>query len=282
MNPQPTSAELANATAAEVRATIRAGHWTAPTAGLARGHVQTNLVILPADWAAEFAEFCRLNPRPCPLVEQTAPGNWEPTQTAPGANLCTDVPRYRVFRHGVPDAIEPTDVTSLWQDDFVGFLLGCSFTFENALQAAGLPVRHLDEGRNVPMFRTAIPCQPAGRFTGELVVSMRPYLPEQVERAIEITSRYPTMHGAPIHVGDPAALGIQDLQRPDFGEAVTVHPGEVPVFWACGVTPQVALLKARPPLAITHSPGCMFVTDRLDSACESSQVSSNPPHDKDS
>lgn len=268
MSMQTSPAELVNATAAEVRAAIRVGRWTQPTAGLARGYVQTNLVILPADWASEFAEFCHLNSRPCPLVEQTAVGSWELIRSAQGANLCSDVPRYRVFRAGVADANEPTDVSALWRDDFVGFLLGCSFTFENALQAAGLPVRHIDEGRNVPMFRTAIPCQPAGRFQGELVVSMRPLAPQHVEQAIEITSRFPTMHGAPVHVGDPAALGIHDLQRPDFGEAVTIHPGEVPVFWACGVTPQVALLSARPPIAITHSPGCMFITDLLDSDCE--------------
>ncbi len=268
MKNQPSSAELANATAGEVRAQIRAGRWTQPTAGLARGFVQTNLVILPADWASEFAGFCRLNARPCPLVEQTAVGSFEPQHTATGANLCTDVPRYRVFREGVPEAVEPTDVAHLWRDDFVGFLLGCSFTFENALQAAGLPVRHIDEGRNVPMYRTALPCKPAGRFAGDLVVSMRPFAPEHVERAIEITSRFPTMHGAPVHVGDPAALGIHDIQRPDFGEAVTIRDGEVPVFWACGVTPQVALLSARPPIAITHSPGCMFITDLLDRDCE--------------
>ncbi len=270
MKHEPSAIELTNATADKVRAVIRAGRWTQPTAGLARGFVQTNLVILPADWASEFAEFCRLNARPCPLVEQTAVGSFEPTHAAPGANLCTDVPRYRVFREGAPETGEPSDVTHLWRDDFVGFLLGCSFTFENALQAAGIPVRHIDEGRNVPMYRTAIPCKPAGRFSGDLVVSMRPLAPEHVERAIEITGRYPTMHGAPVHVGDPAALGIHDIGRPDFGEAVTIREGEVPVFWACGVTPQVALLSARPPIAITHSPGCMFITDLRDSDCESS------------
>ncbi len=262
------AATLANATAAEVRAAIRAERWTAPTAGLARGYVQTNLVILPADWAGEFAEFCRLNASPCPLVEQTAIGGFEPRSTARDANLCTDVPRYRVFRDGICAAAEPTNVSALWRDDLIGFLLGCSFTFENALRTAGLPVRHLDEGRNVPMFRTTRPCRPAGRFSGELVVSMRPFAPELVERAVAITSRFPTMHGGPVQVGNPAALGIHDLMRPDFGDAVTIREGELPVFWACGVTPQVALLAARPPLAITHSPGCMFVTDLRDADCE--------------
>ncbi len=245
----------------QLRAALRAKQISGPTAGMARSYVQANLVILPAADAEDFAEFCRLNDRPCPLLEQTSVGSYEPTQSAPGADLRTDVPRYRVFRHGVADKQEPTDVTHLWRDDFVGFLLGCSFTFETALEAAGLNVRHLQEGRNVPMYRTNVPCRPAGRFAGPLVVSMRPYAPDQVERVIEVTRRYPTMHGAPIHVGDPAVLGIAELGRPDFGDAVTIRDGEVPVFWACGVTPQLALDAARPEIAITHSPGCMFVTD---------------------
>jgi uncharacterized protein YcsI (UPF0317 family) len=247
--------------AAALRHAIRAGQHSGPTAGLARGYVQTNLVVLPAEVAAEFAEFCRLNDRPCPLVEQTQRGDPEPKRSAPGADLRTDVPRYRVFRDGVPESQEPTDVRSLWRDDFVGFLLGCSFTFETALMAAGLPLRHVELGRNVSMYRTNVACRPAGRFAGPLVVSMRPYRPEQVDRVREITERYPTMHGGPIHVGDPAAIGISDLGHPDFGDAVPVKPGEVPVFWACGVTPQLALAAAKPTIAITHSPGCMFVTD---------------------
>jgi uncharacterized protein YcsI (UPF0317 family) len=257
--------ELSGMAPAELRAAFRAGRWTGPTAGLARGFVQANLVILPADDAADFAEFCRLNPRPCPLLVQTAPGDPEPRTAAPAADLCRDLPRYRVFRRGQPEALEPTDVGRWWRDDLVSFLLGCSFTFENALLREGLPVRHLSEGRNVPMYRTSRPCQRAGRFAGELVVSMRPYRPEALERVIAITSRYPTMHGAPVHVGDPAALGIRDLARPEFGDPVTVHPGEVPVFWACGVTPQLALCQARCEFAIAHSPGCMFVTDWRDS-----------------
>jgi uncharacterized protein YcsI (UPF0317 family) len=255
---------LAEATAAELRLAIRSAQWTGPTAGLARGFVQANLVILPADEATEFAEFCRLNPRACPLLEQTNTGDPTPRAAAPSADLRTDVPRYRIFRDGRPAAGEPTDVRKLWRDDLVSFLLGCSFTFENALERAGLPVRHLEEGRNVPMYRTSRACQRAGRFAGNLVVSMRPFPPEQVEQVIAITSRYPTMHGAPLHVGDPAALGIADLDRPEFGESVTLRPGEVPLFWACGVTPQLAIRDAGCPLAITHSPGCMFVTDWKD------------------
>jgi uncharacterized protein YcsI (UPF0317 family) len=252
------------ATGAELRAAIRAGKLSGPTAGLARGFVQANLVILPAADAIDFAEFCRLNPRPCPLLEQTAPGDFEPRGSAPGADLRSDVPRYRVFRHGVADAAEPTDISHLWRDDLVSFLLGCSFTFENALIEEGFAVRHIAEGRNVPMYRTNIDCQPAGRFQGKLVVSMRPYPADAVERVAEITGRYPTMHGAPLHVGDPRALGIDDLSRPHFGEAVTIGADESPVFWACGVTPQVALCQAGCELAITHSPGAMFVTDRRD------------------
>lgn len=252
-------------TPAELRSSIRSGKFTAPTAGLCPGYVQTNVVILPQSYADEFAEFCRLNPKPCPLVCRTAPGSWEP-DAAPGSDLRTDVPRYRVFRHGVAESVEPTDVRDLWRDDFVGFLLGCSFTFEAGLVAAGLPVRHLDEGRNVPMFRTNRPCNAAGRFAGPLVVSMRPYRPEQVDAVVAVTNRYPAMHGGPVHVGDPAALDIANIQKPDFGDAVTVRDGEVPVFWACGVTPQLALLAAKPEIAITHSPGCMFVTDLGDDA----------------
>ncbi len=266
---QLAGSQLVDANAAQLRAAIRAGTWTGPTAGLARGYVQANLVILPAEAATEFAEFCRSNDRPCPLLEQTAAGDPEPHITAPGADLRTDVPRYRVFRQGILDPQELTDIRSLWRDDLVAFLLGCSFTFENALEREGLPVRHLAERRNVPMYRTQLRCQPAGRFAGNLVVSMRPYPPEMVERVVEVTSRFPTMHGSPVHVGDPAALGIGDLACPDFGDAVTIHPGEVPLFWACGVTPQVALLNARLELAITHSPGCMFVTDLRDADHES-------------
>lgn len=255
---------LAQATAAELRSAIRSAQWTEPTAGLARGFVQANLVILPATEAVDFAEFCRLNPRACPLLEQTIPGDPTPRATAPGADLRTDVPRYRVFRNGKPEPIEPLDICKLWRDDLVSFLLGCSFTFENALLKAGLGVRHLEEGRNVPMYCTSRACQPAGRFAGNLVVSMRPFPPEQVEQVIALTRRYPTMHGAPLHFGDPSALGIVDIARPEFGESVTIRPGEVPVFWACGVTPQLAICAAGCQLAITHSPGCMFVTDWKD------------------
>lgn len=255
----------ARLTGAELRQRIRAGEITGPTAGMARGYVQTNVVILPRAWADEFAEFCANNPRPCPLVAQTAPGDPEPRAAAPGADLRTDVPRYRVFRNGQAEPLEPTSIEELWRDDLVGFLLGCSFTFETALVEAGLEVRHITRRSNVPMFRTNIACRPAGRFSGPLVVSMRPFPPDQVPQATAITARFPEMHGAPVHVGDPQAIGIADLARPDFGDPVPLSAGETPVFWACGVTPQLALAAARPLLAITHSPGAMFVTDRKDS-----------------
>jgi uncharacterized protein YcsI (UPF0317 family) len=258
-------AQLVDVDAAQLRAAIRAGRWTRPTAGLARGYVQANLVILPAADADAFEEFCRLNPAACPLLERTARGDHEPRECAPGADLRSDVPRYRTFHDGQLDPLEPTDIRALWRDDLVGFLLGCSFTFENALLASGLSVRHIELGCNVPMYRTSRACRSAGPFRGNLVVSMRPFPAQLVERAIAITAEYPTMHGAPIQVGDAAALGILSLDKPDFGDPVPIYAGEVPVFWACGVTPQVAVCDSKTSFAITHSPGCMFVSDWRDS-----------------
>ncbi|MBX7072199.1 MAG: putative hydro-lyase [Pirellulales bacterium] len=258
--------EFRDASAAEVRAAIRAGQWSGPTAGLGRGYAQANLVVLPADYADDFERFCQQNPRPCPLLLRTSPGDPVPHGLAADADLRTDVPKYRVFREGIADSLQPSDIASLWCDDLVSFLIGCSFTFESALVAAGLPVRHIDQGRNVPMYRTRIACASAGPFAGPLVVSMRPYPAEQIADVIRITAEFPTMHGAPIHIGDPAALGVDDLSRPDFGDAVTIDECELPVFWACGVTPQLALAAARPPICITHSPGCMFITDRTDAS----------------
>jgi uncharacterized protein YcsI (UPF0317 family) len=237
------------------------------TSGLAPGYVQANLVVVPRDIAFDFMLFCRRNPRPCPLLDVTDPGSPEPRQVAPGADLRVDVPRYRVYRYGeLVD--EPTDLRTWWRDDLVSFLLGCSFTFENALMQAGIPVRHIEQGRNVPMFRTTIPCQPAGIFHGPLVVSMRPLTPEHAQKAVEICSRYPLAHGAPVQVSNPHVLGIQDVNKPDFGEAVDIRPGEVPVFWACGVTPQAVAMQARPMLLMTHAPGHMFLTDWRDQDLE--------------
>ena len=259
---QPSDA-LRTAVSSDVRAACRRGSLTEPTAGLAPGFTQANLVILPQSVAGDFELFCSRNPRPCPLLETTAPGSSVPTRFAPDADLRTDLPRYRVWRDGdLTD--EPTDILDLWRPDFVAFLIGCSFTFEAALIAAGIPVRHLELGRNVPMFRTTRQCTPAGAFSGPLVVSMRPMTRVHADVADKVTGRFPMVHGSPVHIGDPSALGISDLSAPDFGDAVEVLPGEVPVFWACGVTPQCALMSAKLPLAITHAPGCMFVTDVRD------------------
>jgi uncharacterized protein YcsI (UPF0317 family) len=249
------------ASPAAVRAAIRAGEWTRPTAGLARGFVQANLVVLPEADAFDFLRFCLRNPKPCPVLEVCDPGSPEPAELAPGADLRTDLPGYRVWRDGEL-AEERDGVAGLWRDDLVAFLIGCSFTFERALLGAGLPVRHVEQGVNVPMYRTSRECAAAGRFSGPLVVSMRPMTPAQAVSAAEITARYPEVHGGPVHAGDPAALGITDLASPDYGDPVELRDGEIPVFWACGVTPQAAAVASRPELMITHAPGHMFVTDR--------------------
>jgi uncharacterized protein YcsI (UPF0317 family) len=244
----------------DLRARIRSGTWTGPTAGCCEGYVQANLVVLPRSLAADFHLFCEANPGPCPLLEVTEPGDFEPRGTAPGADLRSDVPRYRIYREGELEQ-EVTDVARFWSDDLVSFLLGCSFTFDDLLRKDGIPVRHVEEGRNVSMYVTRVNCRPAGAFSGPLVVSMRPIPASQLSRAVEITAGVPLAHGAPVHVGDPGAIGIKDLNRPDFGDAVPIGSDEVPVFWACGVTPQVVARLARPPLMITHAPGHMFVTD---------------------
>ncbi len=249
-------------TGRQVRELCRSGAFDAPTAGVARGYVQANLVVLEASVAGSFETFCRLNRGACPLIEVTGKGQYEPRATAPGADLRTDLPRYRVYRDGAL-VDRTTCVTSHWTDDCVAFLIGCSFTFEAALQQAGLPVRHIEQSRNVPMYRTDRPCLPSGIFHGPLVVSMRPMTREQAARAQAVTSRFAEAHGSPVHIGDPSVLGISDLCRPDYGDAVTIHEDEVPVFWACGVTPIEAIMRAKPPLAITHEPGHMFVTDTV-------------------
>jgi uncharacterized protein YcsI (UPF0317 family) len=246
---------------AQARARFRAG-LRMPTANCASGFAQANLIVLPHDAAGEFEQFAHRNPRPCPLLDVTEPGS-PATRLAPGADLRTDLPAYRVWENGRCVA-EPGDVSAYWRDDAVAFLLGCSFTFERALMAAGVPVRHVQQGTNVPMFVTNRQCQPAGRFTGPLVVSMRPIPADLVDAAAAVTARYPAAHGAPVAVGDPAALGIGDLSKPDFGDPVISQPGDVPVFWACGVTPQAALAGARLSYAITHAPGHMFITDMPD------------------
>ena len=249
----------------EIRQAIRQGRYTGGTAGFAPGYVQANLVILPLREAYDFLVFCQRNPKPCPLIEVTDPGSPEPVGVAPGADLRSDVPRYRIYRDGRLET-EVTDITQEWREDSVAFLLGCSFTFESALLQAGVPVRHIEEGRIVPMFRTRLVCRPAGRFRGPMVVSMRPIPAPLVPRAVTVTARYPMAHGSPLHIGDPARIGIADVYKPDWGEPPTILPGEEPVFWACGVTPQAVALEARLPLVITHAPGHMFVTDLPDHA----------------
>jgi uncharacterized protein YcsI (UPF0317 family) len=216
-------------------------------------------VVLPRDQAFDFMLFAQRNPRPCPVLDVTEPGD-PVSRMAPHADLRTDLPAYRVWEHGRCVA-ETGEVSGYWRDDLVAFLIGCSFTFERALTAAGVPVRHVEQGRNVPIYITSQMCRPAGIFSGPLLVTMRPVPPGLVATAVQVTARYPAVHGAPVHVGSPAALGIADLSRPDFGDPVRAEDGDVPVFWACGVTPQVALERARPAFAITHAPGHMFITD---------------------
>jgi uncharacterized protein YcsI (UPF0317 family) len=246
---------------AEARARFRAG-LTGPTAGVAAGRTQANLICVPADWAYETLLFCQRNPKACPVLDVTDAGS-ATTVLAEGADLRTDLPRYRVWQHGeLVD--EPTDVRAYWRDDLVSFLIGCSFTFEWALTAAGVPLRHVEQGRNVPMYVTNRRCRPAGRLRGPLVVSLRPVPPEHLAAAIRESSLFPAVHGGPVHCGDPSVLGITDLGRPDHGDPVEAAPDDIPVFWACGVTLQAAVTASRPPFALTHAPGQMFLTDARD------------------
>jgi uncharacterized protein YcsI (UPF0317 family) len=230
-----------------------------PTVGWAPGYAQANLIAVPRVYAYDMLLFAQRNPKPCPVLDVTEPGD-PTTVLAPGADLRTDLPAYRIWHDGECVA-EVSDATSHWRDDLVAVLIGCSFTFEQALVEAGVPVRHLDQRCNVPMFRTTVACRPAGALAGPMVVTMRPVPAPLVATAVQVTARYPAVHGAPVHIGDPAALGIADLSQPDFGDPVTVADGDVPVFWACGVTPQAAVMASRPEFAISHAPGHMFVTD---------------------
>ncbi len=243
----------------ELRQAIRSGAYTENTSGMAVGFVQCNVVILPAGNASDFLRFCQANPKPCPIIAVGDAG----ATALPGLgniDIRTDVPRYCVFRQGKMTE-EVTDITALWRNDLVSFALGCSFSFEEALVASGLEVRNVSQGLNVPMYQTNIDCTNAGPFSSKMVVSMRPFTASDAIRAIQICTRFPAVHGAPIHLGNPSLIGIGDLERPDFGDAVQIHDTEIPLFWACGVTPQVALASARLPFAITHSPGCMLITD---------------------
>lgn len=254
------SVELAR----QARLDARSGKLTGPTANLAPGHVQANLAILPRALAADFLHFCQRNPKPCPLLAMSEPGDPALPELGQDIDIRSDIPRYRVWKNGELVA-EPTDVRDIWRDDLVSFLIGCSFSFEEAMLDNGLPVRHIEQGCNVPMYRTSVPTHAAGVFGGPLVVSMRPLKAADAIRAIQVTSRFPSVHGAPVHIGDPALIGIADINRPDYGDPVEIREGEMPVFWACGVTPQSVVAAVKPAFCITHAPGHMLVTDLINS-----------------
>jgi uncharacterized protein YcsI (UPF0317 family) len=248
-------------TGREARLMVRRGDHAGPTSGLAPGYVQGNLAILPETLAGDFLRFCQLNPKPCPLLACSAPGDWRLPALAEDLDIRTDLPRYRVWREGrIVD--EPTDLTRWWRDDLVAFVIGCSFSFEEALSEAGIELRHITCGCTVPMYRTTIATTPAGPFHGPMVVSMRPMKPADAIRAIQVTTRFPSVHGAPVHIGKPELIGIAELAKPDEGDPVPVGDDEIPVFWACGVTPQSVITTAKPDFCITHYPGSMLVTDR--------------------
>lgn len=246
--------------AARIRRVIRQGRWASHTSGLAPNHVQGNVVILPQAHAGDFLRYCQRNPQACPVLAVSEAGVPQLPELGTDLDIRSDVPRYREWRDGKLVS-EPTDITALWRDDLVTFVLGCSFSFEQALLEAGIPLRHIEQGKNVSMYRTKMETRPAGPFRGPLVVSMRPLRASAAIRAIQVTSRFPTVHGAPVHLGDPSLIGIRDLGQPDYGDAVAVLPDELPVFWACGVTPQAAIEQARPDFCITHAPGAMLITD---------------------
>ncbi len=257
----PGGASAVPQTGREARLMIRRGELAGPTAGLAPGYVQGNLAILPAAVAGDFLRFCQLNPKPCPLLAASAPGDWRLPALAEDLDIRTDISRYRVFRNG--ELIdEPTDVRAHWRDDLVSFALGCSFSFEEALTDNGIELRHITCGATVPMYRTSIATAPAGPFHGPMVVSMRPLKPADAIRAIQITTRFPAVHGAPVHIGKPELIGIKDVMKPDYGDPVPINDDEIPVFWACGVTPQSVVATVKPEFCITHYPGSMLVTDR--------------------
>ena len=247
---------------ADLRMASRCGEFSLPTAGHANGHIQANLMIVPQAQAFDFLLFCQRNPKPCPLLAVGEPGDPMLPTLGHDIDIRSDVPLYRVWRHGeLVD--EVTDVGSLWRDDLVTFVIGCSFSFEQALLDAGLPLRHVAQKRNVAMYRSNLATEAAGPFRGPMVVSMRPLKAADAIRAVQVTSRFPSVHGAPVHLGDPSLIGIRDIMRPDYGDAVEVMPDELPVFWACGVTPQAAITQAKPEFCITHAPGAMLITDLL-------------------
>jgi uncharacterized protein YcsI (UPF0317 family) len=247
----------------ELRAMMRSGELSRLTSGMAPGYVQANLVVLPKEQAFDFLLFAQRNPKPCPLLEVVEAGSVEPKRMAPGVDLRTDLPRYRVYEHGEL-VEEPTSISHVWRDDLVSFLIGCSFTFESALIQGGIRIPHFEEGKNTAMFITSIETTPAGIFSGPMVVSMRAIPRDKLVKAVQITSRFPSVHGAPVHIGDPSAIGVSDITTPDLGDPAVVGEDDEPVFWGCGVTPQIVAMNSKPPLMITHAPGHMFITDIRD------------------
>ncbi|WP_417829627.1 putative hydro-lyase [Thalassospira sp.] len=258
---------IGSVTPQALRQAIRSGEHTGTTTGYSSGYLQGNLAILPAEYADEFLQFCVKNPKPCPLIGMSKPGSPHIPELGADLDIRTDVPGYRIFK-GSTDFARANDISDVWRDDLVTFVLGCSFSFEAAITRSGVPVRHMDANRNVPMYVTNIETSPAGRFHGPLVVSMRSFTPSDAIRAILYSDRYRLAHGAPVHIGDPAQIGIADIMKPDFGDAPIIKEGDIPVFWACGVTPQMAIRNVLPDLAITHEPGLMLVTDVLAEAAE--------------
>ena len=255
--------DLSQSTPAELRAMIRNNELIKPTAGMANGYAQANLAILKKEHAFDFLLFCQRNPKSCPLLDVTEIGSPIPKFAAQSGDIRTDIPKYRIYKYGELME-EVTDISDYWEDDMVGFLIGCSFTFEHALLNNDISIRHIEENSNVPMYKTNISCVEAGIFHGKMVASMRPIPQKDVVRAAQVTSRFPAVHGGPIHIGDPEAIGVSNIQQPDFGDAVTIREGEVPVFWACGVTPQSIAMETKPAIMITHAPGHMFITDIRD------------------
>ncbi len=253
--------QAAARTGRDARRLFRMGQYTGFTHGFAPGYVQGNLAVLPKELASSFLRFCQLNPKPCPLIGMSpTPGDPSIPELGADLDIRTDIPKYRVWRNGqLID--EPTTITGHWSDDLVAFVLGCSFSFEEALIEEGIELRHMTCGVNVPMYRTNIACKPSGPFMGPMVVSMRPLKPSDAIRAVQITSRFPAVHGAPVHLGLPEAIGIVDITKPDYGDPVEIKQGELPVFWACGVTPQAVIAAMKPAFCITHAPGSMIVSD---------------------
>ena len=249
-----------NSSPKEVRERIRKGEITGPTSGMCAGYAQANLVMLPKELAYDFLLFTQRNPKSCPILEVSDAGSRTLKKIAPGADIATDIPKYRIYEKGVMTG-EYTSVEQFWREDLVSFLIGCSFSFESELIEAGIEIRHNTEHCNVPMYITNIECEPAGVFHGRMVVSMRPIPYAQIVKAVTVTETLPRVHGTPIHIGDPAVIGIRDINHPDFGDSVTINPGEVPVFWPCGVTPQSVVMNTKPDFVITHAPGHMLITD---------------------